>query len=69
MTTTTAPRRLVSMKDVADQIGMTERSVRNLVARGELPAYRIGARTLRIDQADLDQIIRPVPTVQRGDAA
>lgn len=63
MTTTTPAQRYVSLKESAAYLGVTERTIRNFIARGEIPAYRIGSRAIRIDRGDLDRIITPVPTV------
>lgn len=62
MTRTSPAQRYVTLKDSAEYLGVTERTIRNFIARGDLPAYRIGSRALRIDREDLDRIITPVPT-------
>jgi excisionase family DNA binding protein len=61
--TLTRTRRLVSQQDAADYLGVTERTIRNYVSRGQLRAYRIGGRLVRVDQDDLDALLRPIPTV------
>lgn len=53
MSTTTAPKAL-SPTDVAKRFGIHPNTVRNLIASGELPAYRIG-RSIRINTDDLDK--------------
>lgn len=62
MAKTPPAQKYVTLKDSAEYLGVTERTIRNFIARGDLPAYRIGNRALRIDRADLDKIITPVPT-------
>jgi len=60
---TTLERRWVSQAEAAEYLGVTDRSVRNYIRRGVLPASRVrGGRTIRIDVADLDALLRPVPT-------
>lgn len=53
--------RWVSLADVADIYGISERSCRRLIAEGELPAYRIGKRAVRVKASDLDDLARPIP--------
>lgn len=66
---TKTPQRWLSQPEAADYLGVTDRTVRNYIARGTLPARRIkGSRLIRISTADLDALLRPVPTVG-GDAA
>ena len=47
---------LLTYRDAARLLGITERSVWALVQRGEIPAVRFG-RTVRIDPADLRAFI------------
>ena len=44
--------RLFSVRDVAEQTTLPVSTVYDVIARGELPAIRIG-RAVRIDEADL----------------
>jgi excisionase family DNA binding protein len=47
-----AAKEYVSIPELANQWGVTEQHVYNLVKRGELPAYRIGRRLIvRRDEA------------------
>lgn len=38
-------------------------TLRRRIARGDLHAYRLGARIITVDVAELDELFRPVPTV------
>jgi excisionase family DNA binding protein len=59
------PLLLLTIADVAERLRLSERSVRRLIARGDLPARRIGStRQIRVAVADVDRLLRPV-----GDAA
>lgn len=62
-------RRWVTQAEAAQYLGITDRTVRRLVASGELKAYRLGPRLLRIDQADVDALLRPIPTAGGGHLA
>jgi excisionase family DNA binding protein len=62
------PSRWLSQQEAADYIGQTDRTIRNHIARGTLPASRIrGSRAVRIRREDLDRLLKPIPTVG-GDA-
>lgn len=51
---------LWTMADVAEYLGIHVESVRRLIARGELRAYRYGKRMVRIDPADVERMRRPI---------
>ncbi len=62
-------RRWMNQAEAAAYLGVTDRTVRNYIARGQLAGHRLrGSRLIRIDQADLDAMLRPIPTAG-GDAA
>lgn len=52
----------LSVAQVAAEIQCSPKTVRNMIARGELRAYRYGktSRIIRIDRRDLERIKRPV---------
>lgn len=54
-------RRWVDQREAAEYLGITDRTLRRMIAAGDLPAYRLGPRLLRLDLADLDKLLRPVP--------
>jgi excisionase family DNA binding protein len=57
------PRRLMSQAEAAEYLGVSTRTIRAYIARGVLKANRIrGSRLIRIDAAELDALVRPVPT-------
>ena len=68
MSTATLPsRRWLSQAEAADYLGVTDRTIRNYIARGLLPARRVsGSRLIRIDRAGLDDLLRPLPTAKAG---
>lgn len=68
-TITTSRRQWLTLAEAAEYLGVTDRTLRRKIASGDLPASRLGARLLRINQADLDALLRPVPTTTRGGAA
>lgn len=64
MSTGTLARRWLSQQEAADYLGVTDRSIRAYIARGDLPARRVrGSRLIRIDRQDVDLLLRPIATV------
>jgi excisionase family DNA binding protein len=61
--TATQSRRWLTQAEAAEYLNVTDRTIRALVRRGELPAYRVGARMIRIDARDLDALLKPIPAV------
>jgi excisionase family DNA binding protein len=50
----------ISIQQAAEQKNVHANTIRGLIASGELKAFRLGAKLIRIKQADLDAIYRPV---------
>lgn len=51
----------MSIQEVADELGVTTRTVRRWVAAGSLDASRVGPRNIRIRAADVDRLSEPIP--------
>lgn len=67
---TSATTRYISIGEAAEYLSVTDRTVRNFIAQGRLNGYRIGPRTIRVDRAEVDALLTPIPTAARGgDAA
>ncbi|WP_164745256.1 helix-turn-helix domain-containing protein [Georgenia faecalis] len=64
----TSQPRFLSVSEVADELNVTERFVRKLIAQGDLNAVRVGSRLVRIRRTDLDAVLRPM-TEPRGNHA
>lgn len=59
---TRVSRRWLSQAEAAEYLGVTDRTIRNYIARGELPGHRVvGSRLVRVDIADLEKMLRPIP--------
>lgn len=67
---TVGARRLVSLQDAAEYLGVDVLTVRRRIAAGDLQAFRIGSGTkppIRVDLAQIDnELLRPIPTVGTG---
>lgn len=57
------PNRLGSLNVAAERFACSERTIRRMIAAGELTGYRVGKRLVRIDLDELDRIARVIPTV------
>ncbi|KRD42776.1 hypothetical protein ASE38_00270 [Cellulomonas sp. Root930] len=54
------PSEFVSVGDVAADLQVTERFIRRLIADGELQAFRVGSRLVRVRRGDVEAMLRPV---------
>lgn len=51
------PPILLTYQEAAKLLGVSDRTVWQLVADGKIPAVRFAARTVRIDRQDIDKFI------------
>ena len=47
----------LKVREVAELLGLTPQRAYELIARGELPATRIGARSIRINRHELERFL------------
>ncbi|WP_372493970.1 excisionase family DNA-binding protein [Mycolicibacterium neoaurum] len=52
-------RRWATTQKAAEYLGVTDRTIRQMVADGRLRAYRSGGRVVRIDLNELDAAMEP----------
>jgi excisionase family DNA binding protein len=50
----------ISIAEVADLFGVTDRTVRNWISEGKLEAYKVGPRAIRILESSLDLLCEPI---------
>jgi excisionase family DNA binding protein len=55
------PRKLIAVSAAAAYADCSTRTIRRWIADGRLRAYRTGPKLVKVDQADLDAQIRPIP--------
>ena len=62
MTTVGSPAqsRFVTVAEAAQDLHVTERYIRKLIATGDLEAVKVGSRLVRIQRADIESLLRPV---------
>ncbi len=53
----TAVREWLKVPEVAELLGMTRTRAYELVAAGELPAARIGKRSIRVNRRELERFL------------
>jgi excisionase family DNA binding protein len=52
-------RRYVKPIEAAEYLGVTDRTIRQMIADGRLTGYRSGPRLVRIDLNELDAAMKP----------
>lgn len=64
-TTSSTQSPYLTVAQAADELAVTERFIRKLIAEGDLRAVKVGARIVRIRRTDLDDLLRPARVVPR----
>lgn len=62
-------QRYVSLEEAAEWYGCTQRTIRNRIREGVLPAYRLGRgpkARIRIAVEDLEKLLQPIPSAGRS---
>ena len=53
---------MMTQREAAERLHVTTKTIRNYVARGWLPAYRVGSsRAVRFERADVEAMRKPIP--------
>jgi excisionase family DNA binding protein len=50
----------ISMDAAADQLGVCKRTIERSIEIGELPAYKIGTKLVRVDADDVAALLKPM---------
>jgi excisionase family DNA binding protein len=62
-------RKLASIESAANYLDCSTKTIRRRIATGDLKAYRLASsRVIRVDMAEVDALLKPIPTVG-GDVA
>lgn len=48
--------------EAAGRTGVSTRTIRRRIAEGHLTGYRFGPRLIRLDPAEVDAALHPIPT-------
>jgi excisionase family DNA binding protein len=59
-------RQLASIQEAARLYHVHPDTIRRRISSGQLTGYRLGTRIIRVDVAELETLLRPIPTVQAG---
>jgi len=58
--------KLITQQEAAKFARVTDRTIRNWISEGHLTGYRLPTgRAVRVDQDELQRIMRVIPTVRR----
>ncbi|MBI5143566.1 MAG: helix-turn-helix domain-containing protein [Candidatus Omnitrophica bacterium] len=60
------PEKLLSIREVADYLKISEEEVKRLVDLGEIPAYKIGGSFLRFRKEQIEAVRSEISTVERA---
>jgi excisionase family DNA binding protein len=63
------PKFYETIQSGASRTGVSPRTLRRMIARGELVAYRLGPRLIRIDGGELDRVMQAIPGATAGGGA
>ena len=55
------PRQYESIAAATERLAVHERTIRRMISRGEIKGYRVGT-AVRVDPAELDDAVCPIPT-------
>jgi excisionase family DNA binding protein len=50
--------RLLSIRRLADELAVSERHIREMIAQGLWPIYRVGKRRIRLDLEEIKKLCR-----------
>ncbi|MBK9696762.1 MAG: helix-turn-helix domain-containing protein [Propionibacteriaceae bacterium] len=64
MTTSAVTSQWLTLAQAAQTLGVCTRTIRRRISTGDLPAYKIGRKAIRIKVADLDRISRRIPSAR-----
>jgi len=62
----TPTRSYASIEQADDLLGCSPRTVRRMIAAGEITGYRLGKRLLRVDLLEVESRLRRIPTAVGG---
>lgn len=63
-------RQRLTITEAADKIGVSTWTIRRRISDGTLPATRLrNGRAIRLDLADVEALLRPIPATGGGQVA
>ena len=61
----TTDHRYATLDVAGTYAGCSKHTIRRRIADGSLTGYRFGPRAIRVDLNEIDEILRPIPTIGR----
>jgi excisionase family DNA binding protein len=58
------PVQRVSLVTAADTLACSTRTLRRWIAEGRLTGYRMGPRLIRVDVAEVEALLHPIPATK-----
>jgi excisionase family DNA binding protein len=55
-------RKYATIESEAERLAVNPKTLRRMIARGEITGYRFGNKLVRLDPAEIDAAMRPIPT-------
>ncbi|MGB8386092.1 MAG: helix-turn-helix domain-containing protein [Dermatophilaceae bacterium] len=55
------PRRFETIRQAADRLGVSEKTIRRHITAARLTGYRVGERLIRVDPDEVDALLRLIP--------
>lgn len=62
MPTAAPPQQSETIADAARRHDVSQKTIRRRIAEGRLTAYRFGPHLIRLDPAEVDRLLQPIPT-------
>jgi excisionase family DNA binding protein len=59
------PTDLIGLTEAGRRLGVSRRTLRRMIDRGELPGYRVG-RLIKVSARDVDRTARRIPPADGG---
>ena len=56
-------RKYESLEHAAERLDTSQRTIRRMIARGELTGYNLGPRMIRVARDEVDALLKTIPTV------
>ena len=57
-------REWITQQEIAEMFGISDRTVRRMIADCRIPAHRLGPRLVRIRRADALRALTPIPAAR-----
>jgi excisionase family DNA binding protein len=57
----------MSIPDTAAYLGLTDRTIREMIATNRLRAYKIGGKTIRLRRDEVDAMLTPIGAAAAND--